>query len=139
MATILGAIFWCGLIVAAPTFHLGPIYLFFSSICHQLPERSWHIGGEPLAVCIRCTSIYFGFLLGLVVLPGRLSGRTNVHWLMAAAGFTLAQWLLALVVWDSVALRAATGVLLGAFAAPLVLKGVEELFAAKVRTAHESM
>lgn len=134
-AMILGAVLWCALIVAAPMFQLGPVYAFFSLVCHQLPERSWHIHGEQLAVCIRCTSIYFGFLAGLIV-P---SVRPNVQWLLTAAALTLAQWLLAATVLDSVALRAATGVLLGASAAPLVLKGVEEMFAGKVRTAHGSM
>ena len=132
---IVGAALWCALIVATPVFQLTPVYYFFSSICHQLPSRSWHIHGGQFAVCIRCTSIYFGFLVGLIV----LSRRASVRWLLIAAGMTLAQWVLAATVLDSVALRAATGVLLGATAAPLVLKGVEEMFAGKVRTAHGSM
>ena len=129
-----GAATWCLAIVAAPYFHLAPVYLFFSTICHQLPGRSWHLHGEPLAACIRCTSIYVGFLAGLVVL------RTpNVRWLKLAATITLMEWLVAAAVFDSEILRVLSGVLLGATAAPIVRTGVEEMLTRSVRTAHESM
>lgn len=45
------------------------IYKFFSSICHQLPERSFYLWGFPLAVCARCLGIYLGFGLALIVFP----------------------------------------------------------------------
>lgn len=48
------------------------IYLLFSPICHQLPERSFHFCGYPLAVCHRCAGIYFGLFLGML-LPIRKS------------------------------------------------------------------
>lgn len=46
-----------------------PLYSFFSYICHQLPERSLHLGPEPLAVCSRCFGVYFGLLAGLIAYP----------------------------------------------------------------------
>lgn len=34
-------------------------------ICHQLPERTFFINGQPLPLCARCTGIYLGALAGL--------------------------------------------------------------------------
>jgi uncharacterized membrane protein len=133
-ALLLGTTVWCLAIVAAPFFHFTPIYLFFSAICHQLPARTWHIHGEPLAVCIRCTGIYFGFLAGLATLS-----KPNARLLKIALGITAVEWLLAFAIFDSEMLRALSGILLGASAAPIVRKGMEEMFARRVRTAHESM
>jgi len=133
-ALFVGTILWCLAIVAAPLFHLTPIYLFFSAICHQLPARSWHIHGEPLAVCIRCTAIYYGFLAGLLTLS-----KPNPRFFKIAVTITAAEWILAFAVVDSEVLRALSGILLGASAAPIVRTGVEEMFARRVRTAHESM
>ena len=69
---------WCVAIVAAPmlsssgsTSHAAGslIYEGFSKICHQIDERSFHIAGLKLGVCVRCSSIYFGFLAMLILLP----------------------------------------------------------------------
>jgi uncharacterized membrane protein len=133
-ALLLGATVWCLAILAAPLFQWGPVYVFFSMICHQLPGRSWHLDGEPLALCIRCTSISFGFLAGLLVLH-----RPRIRWFTLAVAITAAEWLVAFVVFDSELLRALSGFLLGASAAPIVRSGVEEMFMRRVRTAYESM
>jgi uncharacterized membrane protein len=132
-ALVVCTLLWCLAIVAVPLWDLTPVYLFFSTICHQIPSRSWHIYGEPLGLCIRCTAISFGFLSGLLVL------RTpNVRWLKIAIAITAAEWLLAVAIVDLETLRALSGLLLGAAAAPIVRAGVEETFM-RVRTAHESM
>ena len=34
-------------------------------LCHQKPERSYSMAGEPLIVCSRCLGIYAGFLITL--------------------------------------------------------------------------
>ena len=47
----------------------GLAYLPFSPICHQIPERSFLWLGQPLAVCHRCSGIYLGFWLGLILFP----------------------------------------------------------------------
>ena len=67
---------WTSLIVLAPVFASNslttiadPIYGFFSYICHQISERSFHIDGHPFAVCSRCFGVYFGILLGLIGYP----------------------------------------------------------------------
>ena len=45
------------------------IYRAFAPFCHQLPERSYFIDGHKLAVCSRCTGIYFGFAFTLLLYP----------------------------------------------------------------------
>jgi uncharacterized membrane protein len=45
---------------AAPSWLSVPMYAVGSIICHQLPERSFHIGGVQLPVCARCLGIYAG-------------------------------------------------------------------------------
>lgn len=66
---------WVFVIVLAPVARefgwavAGPIYTFFSYICHQLPERSLHIDSHPLAVCSRCFGVYFGLFAGLLTYP----------------------------------------------------------------------
>jgi uncharacterized membrane protein len=35
------------------------------AICHQIPERTFHIEDTPLPLCARCTGIYLGALMGL--------------------------------------------------------------------------
>ena len=69
-------VLWCLLIVLAPylmsidqDFVANLIYLLFSPSCHQLPERSFFLFGYKLAVCARCTSIYFGFLVTSLIYP----------------------------------------------------------------------
>lgn len=52
-----------------PSFFSGVVELGFSSICHQIPERSFSIWGYPLAVCARCTGIYGGFLFAVLLFP----------------------------------------------------------------------
>ena len=88
--------FWCALIVSAPLgrVFLGDsnawsanVYSFFSLICHQIDERSFHLLGYKFAVCIRCFSIYAGFLVSLTIqlLRGRVPLRIpNPKFIIAA-------------------------------------------------------
>src|SRR5437763_14153940 len=45
------------------------IYKAYSFICHQIPERSFHVGGHPVEVCSRCKGLYAGFALSGLVYP----------------------------------------------------------------------
>lgn len=38
----------------------------FSTVCHQIPERSPTVGGVALAVCHRCYGIYWGLPLAVL-------------------------------------------------------------------------
>src|SRR3989339_1170806 len=33
------------------------------AVCHQIPERTFHLHGQPLPLCSRCTGIYLGAFL----------------------------------------------------------------------------
>jgi uncharacterized membrane protein len=75
---LVGSVVWCLAIVLAPLLLMvfagageagRAVYAFFRPVCHQLEARSFTIFGAPFAVCMRCSSIYFGFLLGVVLYP----------------------------------------------------------------------
>lgn len=51
----------------------------FGGICHQLPARSPHVGGVPLALCDRCLGIYGGVVLGVVGFALRPRWGEGVH------------------------------------------------------------
>lgn len=38
-------------------------------LCHQIADRSFWIGGQPMAVCSRCLGIYGGLAFGWMLLP----------------------------------------------------------------------
>lgn len=72
------AVIWCAGILIAPLWaglndFRGSIsaflYTFYSKNCHQEDARSFHILGNQLGVCSRCTVIYFGFLLSTLLFP----------------------------------------------------------------------
>ena len=77
---------WCAGIIAAPLLrsagmraYSDDLYSFYAKVCHQSDARSFHLQGEKIAVCHRCTAVYFGFLAGLLLMPliGRFSGLKN--------------------------------------------------------------
>jgi uncharacterized membrane protein len=43
------------------------IYAAAGLVCHQRPERSFHLGGTQLPVCARCTGLYVSGALGALV------------------------------------------------------------------------
>jgi hypothetical protein len=67
---------WAVLLVAAPFLasreHASTlasalivvVYGIGGLICHQLPERSYHLWAAQMPVCARCTGIYIGAVLG---------------------------------------------------------------------------
>ncbi len=70
-----GALLWCAAILFAPLLAASSsplaeyVYRFFQPICHQRPERSFFLFGQKLAVCVRCSSMYFAFLVGGCLFP----------------------------------------------------------------------
>ena len=68
------AVAWVALIVAAPSAAGGRLpllgsvtYQIGSRICHQRPERSFHLAGTQMPVCARCFGLYAGGASGLVL------------------------------------------------------------------------
>jgi uncharacterized membrane protein len=85
-----------GLIVAAPLAQAhgnfqfaASIYKTFSFVCHQIPERSFHLAGNKFAVCSRCTGLYSGFAVAVLAYPLTRSLRNtatpSILWLILAA------------------------------------------------------
>ena len=60
-------------LLSPPWTALGKTRLVGYAICHQIGERSFHIAGQQLPLCARCTGIYMGVLTGftLMTLWGR--------------------------------------------------------------------
>src|SRR5512132_564232 len=63
-----GGLLFAVLIIGAPlaqangfVFLAFPVYQAFSHVCHQAADRSLFVAGSQLAVCARCTGLYFGF------------------------------------------------------------------------------
>ncbi len=62
------------------------LYSIGSLICHQRPERSFHLWSAQLPVCARCTGIYLGAVVGLVRRPqGGPRSAPEARWLLLAA------------------------------------------------------
>ena len=130
----------CALIIAAPVAVANGhwaiafnIYLPFSYLCHQIPARSFYFAQHPLAVCARCTGIYAGFLLGVIIYPLVRSLRSTVtperKWLfIAAIPLAIDLSLEFLGIWHNThSSRFFTGALLGSVVVFYVLPGLLEL------------
>ena len=78
-ALLLGCVAWLALVAAPPVLaaadssYAALPHWLLHMVCHQHPERSFHWLGVPLAACHRCTGLYLGFTLGVVLWP-RLRG-----------------------------------------------------------------
>ena len=135
-----------GLIVVAPLAqaHGHPafaavIYKAFSFVCHQIPERSFHLAGHQFAVCSRCTGLYAGFAVAALVYPlARPLRRTDTPsrlWLILATlplaiDFALGYF----SIWQNTHLsRFLTGALLSSVAVFYVMPGLIDLSSAIAR------
>ena len=75
------AVVWAVVVVAAPWLAtvraVGGDYLSASAyamgalVCHQRPERSFHLAGAQLPVCARCTGLYLSAALGILIVWAR--------------------------------------------------------------------
>ncbi len=48
------------------------------AVCHRIDARSFHIGDRPLPLCIRCSGMYLGVVLGLVFLSTAYPRRGGI-------------------------------------------------------------
>lgn len=101
----------------------------FAAVCHQIPDRSPHLGGEPLALCHRCWGVLLGLVAGLALAPALgarrladVAGRAQARWLVAAALPTALDWALgAAGLWaNTPASRGLTGALFGLVAGAIL-------------------
>lgn len=116
-----------------------------AQVCHQRPERSLHLHGQPLPVCGRCTGLYVSGAIGLLAVSafGRRSTPTSpialpawwpagldprVRWLALAAFPTAATWSLDVAgAWNpGTALRAIAALPLGLVAGWLIGRALQE-------------
>lgn len=66
LATILAAPYAIRAHSAAPVTSAAVAYRCASFICHQRPERSFHLAGIQLPVCARCFGLYLSGAIGAV-------------------------------------------------------------------------
>jgi uncharacterized membrane protein len=115
------------------------LYQAFSVLCHQFPDRSYFIAAHKLAVCARCTGLYAGFALTLLLYPLIRPLRTidwpRREWLLVAAlPMAIDVGLTFLGVWENThTSRLLTGLLLGGACVFYVMPGLMELSLRKTR------
>lgn len=106
------------------------LYVCFSRICHQIPERSFHLFGYSLAVCHRCFGIYAGLFIGCFVdfAVMRRSLRIRRMWILGATAPLILDALGPVTgCWDNSAFsRLSTGLLFGTLISSLVVRGLDE-------------
>jgi uncharacterized membrane protein len=135
-----------GLIVSAPLLRAAgawaaadAIYRGFGFVCHQIGGRSFHVAGEPLAVCARCFGLYAGALAGVAAYPlARSLVRRDLParaWLLAAAAPTTLDFALGFFgVWENThASRFLTALPLGVAVAFCAVPGLVDLSLSPLR------
>jgi hypothetical protein len=108
------------------------VYLAAAVVCHQQPDRSFHLWSAQLPVCARCAGIYAGAAVAAVVVAARASrprasgrvpsartARRLLAWALLPSVLTLLyEWSTGDV--PSNWVRASAGLPLGAVAAALI-------------------
>jgi uncharacterized membrane protein len=131
----IAAVLWVLLIVAAPVglvqgrarLPVLAAYQIGSLICHQRPERSFHLAGMQMPVCARCFGLYLSGAIGLLIAwIGRV--RLPSHAVKIIVGIaampiaiTVALEIIGAITTSNIA-RMSTGLPLG-FAAGLLIVG----------------
>lgn len=111
----------------------GNIYWAFGFLCHQLPERAFHLEGHAMGVCARCTGIYAGFAASVLFYPLLRSLRhvdtPRRIWLLAASVPIAVDFALGIFgIWPNTHFsRFATGAIFGAACALFVVPGFLDL------------
>ena len=131
---------WVFLIVLAPVAKINglagistPLYKFFSYICHQISERSFHVEGEQFAVCSRCFGVYFGLLTGFLIYPfwRKIDAIEPLprFWLFLSLIPISIDWSLTIFgVWENThASRFITGLILGVACATFIIPALVEI------------
>jgi uncharacterized membrane protein len=141
-----------GFIVAAPLARAAHypeiasvIYRTFSLVCHQIPDRSFHLAGFKFAVCSRCTGIYSGLAAAALVFPLTRSLRDTKTparlWLvLAAAPLAIDFGLGYFSIWQNTHWsRFLTGALLGSVVVFFIIPGLIDLHQAVRNWRHRTV
>ena len=114
----------------------------FAPVCHQMAVRSPHIGEIQIAICDRCTGIYLGLAIGVLVVPlfwawRRLVQRQAVPLLLSSLAVVGIDWVGPILgVWSNVPVsRGLTGALLGLVAGLLAGVGLLRARSAQAQAA----
>src|SRR5215212_1479067 len=122
--------------LAAAGGHTGvayAIYRAFGTLCHQIPQRSYFIDGQKFAVCSRCTGIYAGFAITLLLYPLIRSLRNTSTpprslLILSALPLAIDFSLTFFGIWENThTSRLLTGALLGSVAVFYVMPGIIDL------------
>jgi uncharacterized membrane protein len=111
----------------------SPLYSFFSLMCHQMPERSFHIEGEKFGVCSRCFGVYFGLFFGFVIYPlwRRIEETEPISriWLFLSLVPIGIDWFLGVSgIWENTyTSRFVTGLILGVACATFIVPAIVEI------------
>jgi uncharacterized membrane protein len=151
----IGAIAWSvGLFVAPYALTRGSptvaaiaaaIYQVTGRICHQRPERSFHLSGVQLPVCARCTGLYASAAVGALVAwlastRPRAPRRTRLLIVLAALPMALSVGFEFVgLVYSSNTLRAVSAVPLGAVAGWIFVQSLRAEAIAAGRSSAGSM
>jgi uncharacterized membrane protein len=135
-----------GLVIGAPLAQASghpafaaTLYKAFSLVCHQIPERSFHLAGHQFAVCSRCTGLYTGFAIAALSYPLVRSFKTTNTprrlWLILAAVPLVIDFALGYFsIWQNNHLsRFITGALLGSVVVFYIIPGLMELSSSAIR------
>lgn len=77
--------------IETPSGLIGKVQAIGYAVCHQIASHTIEIGGKLLPLCARCTGMYLGTLLALLILKPnqRLSGKASIVKIIVLAGFLL--------------------------------------------------
>ncbi|MFQ5570826.1 MAG: DUF2085 domain-containing protein [Rhodothermales bacterium] len=129
---------------------VGPRFRFmlmqgFSTVCHQIPERSFAVDGVALAVCHRCYAIYWGLPLAALLFLGLMRwepvlGRHARYILLGALVPVSLDWALGLVgLWHNTPLsRTLTGGFFGFVVGLYVARAMAQAFHPKAPSTRPS-
>ncbi len=134
------AVVWMLLPVVAPvaaaysqTWLSDGLYGFLGYICHQMPERSFHIGIHQFGVCSRCFGVYFGVAAGILAYPlwrcvEEIEPLPRI-WLFASIVPIGIDWSLGMLgIWENNHLsRFVTGLILGVGCSTYIVPAVVEI------------
>ena len=82
-----------GWLFGTPPGLLGKADAIGYAVCHRIDGRSFHLGDRQLPLCARCTGIYLGAMLAMIVFTASGRGKAGglpSRWMLAVLGLFIA-------------------------------------------------